>query len=228
LLYRHRDGSQSQVISQSVVRQMNGLLTDVVQVGTARKAQIGRPVAGKTGTTQDYRDAWFLGFAPQLVTGVWVGNDNYTPMKKVTGGTLPTQIWADYMKAALAGKSALPISQNIVYDTPEASPYDAYSSQEGVLTQPPVALEQQPFQPPLLDAGSVPASPVSSEPQVLIPPTPPAPAAPEDGVFDWYEKELNQGKKEEPIKDDTLIDKIYGTIKEGEVKYDYPNEKKRR
>ena len=79
-----------------------GLLRGVVEHGTGRAASLDRFAAGKTGTTQDYRDAWFVGFDDSLVVGVWVGNDNHSPMKGVTGGTLPAKIWKDFMQEANA------------------------------------------------------------------------------------------------------------------------------
>ncbi|HXV48470.1 MAG TPA: BA14K family protein, partial [Candidatus Binatia bacterium] len=79
-----------------------GLLRLVVTRGTGREADIRVPAAGKTGTSQNHRDAWFVGFTEPLIVGVWVGNDDETPMKKVTGGALPARIWRDFMTAALA------------------------------------------------------------------------------------------------------------------------------
>jgi membrane peptidoglycan carboxypeptidase len=79
---------------------MMDLLSSVVRNGTGRAAQLDLPVAGKTGTSQDYRDAWFVGFTPDLVVGVWVGNDDNSPMKGVTGGSLPATIWQDFVKSA--------------------------------------------------------------------------------------------------------------------------------
>lgn len=77
---------------------INRVLVDTVTSGTGQAAQLrGRDVGGKTGTTNDFRDAWFVGFIPDRVTGVWVGSDDYTPMKKVTGATLPARIWRDTM-----------------------------------------------------------------------------------------------------------------------------------
>ena len=64
----------------------------------------GWPVAGKTGTSQDFRDAWFVGFTSQLVTGIWLGNDDNTPTKRITGGGLPVEVWSQFMKAAHRGK----------------------------------------------------------------------------------------------------------------------------
>lgn len=82
-------------------RQLTHLLQEVVEGGTGRGAALnGETVAGKTGTSQDYRDAWFVGFTETLVAGVWVGNDDRTPMKSVTGGSLPAEIWKRFVAAA--------------------------------------------------------------------------------------------------------------------------------
>src|SRR5262249_38125795 len=84
-------------------------MQSVILSGTGKAAALDRPAAGKTGTSQDYRDALFIGFTADLVAGVWVGNDDNTPMGKVTGGTLPTRIWHDFMMAGGAGKPVLPL-----------------------------------------------------------------------------------------------------------------------
>ncbi len=107
-LYRRQGGANGAALSGSVVGMMNEMLMSVTTSGTGRGAQIGRPIAGKTGTTSDYKDAWFIGFTPQLVAGVWVGNDDNRPMKKVTGGMLPAMIWRGFMKDATA---KLPVEQ---------------------------------------------------------------------------------------------------------------------
>jgi penicillin-binding protein 1A len=83
-----------------------GLLRLVVRRGTGRAADLGDFAAGKTGTSQNYRDAWFVGFTEPLIAGVWVGNDDETPMRGVTGGDLPARIWKDFMTAALAEPEA--------------------------------------------------------------------------------------------------------------------------
>ena len=77
------------------------LLRAAVQSGTGRAARLDVPAFGKTGTTQDHRDAWFIGFAGDLAVGVWVGNDDHAPMNEVTGGTLPAQIWQSFVLDAL-------------------------------------------------------------------------------------------------------------------------------
>ena len=74
-----------------------------MQWGTGRAARLERPAAGKTGTSQDFRDAWFVGYTPDLVASVWVGNDDSKPMKGVTGGSLPAWIWKGFMIRALKG-----------------------------------------------------------------------------------------------------------------------------
>jgi penicillin-binding protein 1A len=81
-------------------REMMDLLEAVVQQGTGRAARLDRPVGGKTGTTNDYRDAWFVGFTTDFVVGVWCGNDDDSPMKGVVGGDVPAEIWHDFVAGA--------------------------------------------------------------------------------------------------------------------------------
>ena len=116
-LYDYTAQNSPRVISSENLGYMNRLMTRTVTQGTGRRAYIeGRQVAGKTGTTNDFRDAWFIGYAPDIVTGVWVGADDFTPMDKVTGGSIPALIWKDYMELALADmpKTALPTSNEPV------------------------------------------------------------------------------------------------------------------
>ena len=95
-------GERQRVIDERPLRYMNYMMTRVVEAGTGTRARInGRQIGGKTGTGNDYRDAWFVGFTPGIVTGVWVGNDNFTETARVTGGSLPADIWARFMPIAL-------------------------------------------------------------------------------------------------------------------------------
>jgi penicillin-binding protein 1A len=110
VLYRRSDVPAHRVIDQAVAANLAAMLAQTVQVGTGRAASIAWPAAGKTGTSQDYRDAWFIGFTRQYVTGVWIGNDNGAAMERVTGGGLPARIWADYMADAQLGLPALALS----------------------------------------------------------------------------------------------------------------------
>ena len=79
---------------------MAKMLERVIQTGTGRKAKLPFFAAGKTGTSQDYRDAWFVGFTDKYIAAVWVGNDDNSPMKKVGGSSLPAEIWRKVMLAA--------------------------------------------------------------------------------------------------------------------------------
>ncbi|MCZ6860077.1 MAG: PBP1A family penicillin-binding protein, partial [Alphaproteobacteria bacterium] len=103
VLYRRRGSGLGRVIAHRHVANMNDVLRSVIVWGTGKNAKINRPAAGKTGTSQDFRDAWFIGYTPDLVVGVWVGNDGSKPMKGVTGGSLPSWIWKGFMVRALKG-----------------------------------------------------------------------------------------------------------------------------
>ncbi len=104
LLYARKGSSNGRVVEPQYVAMMNSMLEQTLIVGTARKADLpGWEAAGKTGTSQDYRDAWFIGYTSQLVTGVWLGNDDNSPTKKASGANLPVEIWSGYMRDALKG-----------------------------------------------------------------------------------------------------------------------------
>jgi penicillin-binding protein 1A len=100
-----RDGPQPrQIIPASVASDMAGMMSHVVSEGTARRAALdGIPTAGKTGTTNNYRDAWFVGYTGNFTCAVWYGNDDYSPTNRMTGGSLPAQTWHDIMVAAHQG-----------------------------------------------------------------------------------------------------------------------------
>jgi penicillin-binding protein 1A len=108
VLYENTGAAAPRVISPEVVGMMNAMMQETVSGGTARKAAFDWPAAGKTGTSQKSRDAWFVGYTAKLTTSVWFGNDDDTPMKKVTGGALPVVAWHEFMAAAHEG---LPIAQ---------------------------------------------------------------------------------------------------------------------
>jgi membrane peptidoglycan carboxypeptidase len=95
--YREEASTSPTVVDASTRSEMLDLLSAVVRNGTGRAAQTSSVVGGKTGTTQENRDAWFIGFTPELIVGVWVGNDDHSPMKGVTGGDLPARIWRDFV-----------------------------------------------------------------------------------------------------------------------------------
>src|SRR6185437_1796810 len=103
-LYQSGGPDLGRIVDPAFVGMMNAMMQQTLLTGTAHKADLpGWRAAGKTGTSQDFRDAWFIGYTGALVTGVWLGNDDSSPMKKITGGSLPVEIWSRFMKAALQG-----------------------------------------------------------------------------------------------------------------------------
>jgi len=194
LIYGRITTGTSQILSSNVVAMINQMLIGVVTSGTGTGANIGRPIAGKTGTTSDYRDAWFVGFTPQLATGVWVGNDDNKEMKKVTGGNLPASIWREFMSKAMEGKPVQGIPSEITIDTTNTSlPWLNNTNPDGGLTGPTMntPLPTQNDQPVQDEAPDAPINTQSDEgalrpvnqpevihrpaPNVVAPQQPPAP-----------------------------------------------------
>jgi penicillin-binding protein 1A len=124
LLFRRDGGGTGRVISRDRLLMMNDMLSSVVSWGTGKAAQIDRPAAGKTGTSQDFRDAWFIGYTGEMVAGVWFGNDDGTPMEKVTGSGLPAQLWQRIMTRALEGVAP----QSLPGTVPSTAPSDAIAA----------------------------------------------------------------------------------------------------
>jgi penicillin-binding protein 1A len=123
LYERHGEGF-GQTISPRDLGAMNTMLRAVITQGTAKKAGLGDfEVAGKTGTSQDYRDAWFIGYSTYYVGGVWVGNDDNSPTKAVTGGSLPTTIWRDVMVEAHQNLSPQALPGEIDVQPEQPAPY---------------------------------------------------------------------------------------------------------
>lgn len=100
VLYEAKKARSSKVLNLNTAATMTAIMKTVITNGTGRAANIGKPAAGKTGTTDDSRDAYFIGFTPDVVTGVWVGNDDNSQMGGITGGTVPAIIWKDVMTVA--------------------------------------------------------------------------------------------------------------------------------
>jgi penicillin-binding protein 1A len=107
-IYRHEVDRSQVLVAPNVAAQMIDLLQTTVNTGTGRAAQIGRPVAGKTGTTSSSKDGWFLGFSSGLTTGVWMGRDDARPVGGLHGGTAPARAFAQFMRQAVANR---PIEQ---------------------------------------------------------------------------------------------------------------------
>jgi penicillin-binding protein 1A len=129
VLYAHPTDHQKSAISPQNSAEMARLMHETVATGTGRAARLGdRPVAGKTGTSQDFRDAWFVGFTADLVCGVWIGNDNSSPMKRATGGGLPARIFHAFMSGAEQNLPVRPLAGAAIaanLPPPEAAPAEA-------------------------------------------------------------------------------------------------------
>ncbi|HEX7757996.1 MAG TPA: PBP1A family penicillin-binding protein, partial [Caulobacteraceae bacterium] len=127
-LYSHGVGQPARqaVIGSPALQYMNQMLRGVLGPGgTGGRAKVaGYDLAGKTGTTSDYKDAWFVGYTGGFVAAVWVGKDDNTPMKRVTGGAAPAEIWHGFMAAALPRLQAQPIPGGVI-ETPAAGASDA-------------------------------------------------------------------------------------------------------
>jgi len=104
VLYQYQAPEPKPVIDPAIATEMTSLMYGVINGGTGTAASLGDvPAAGKTGTSSDWRDAWFMGYTGHFVTGVWIGNDDDTPTKHVTGGAMPARIWKSYMAWAQDG-----------------------------------------------------------------------------------------------------------------------------
>ena len=155
LVYEKQTVQSPQIVREPIVKMMNNMLISVTETGTGRGARFGRPIAGKTGTTSDYRDAWFMGFTPEVVTGVWVGNDDTAPMKKVSGGSLPASIWRQYMMNALKGVAVAQIPNQSDNGSGSLLPWFNATGSENNSNSSPKALQNTPAfatSPPVAEA----------------------------------------------------------------------------
>jgi penicillin-binding protein 1A len=113
LLYQHEADEGRVLVAPWVAAEMTDLLQSAVLSGTGRAAQIGRPVAGKTGTTTSNKDGWFIGFSSGLTTGVWMGRDDASPVGGLQGGTAPARAFHDFMTIAVANRPAEPFQTQV-------------------------------------------------------------------------------------------------------------------
>jgi penicillin-binding protein 1A len=205
-LYARRNSNFGRVIDPQYVAMMNQMMQETLQTGTARKAELpGWQAAGKTGTSQDWRDAWFLGYTSYLVAGVWLGNDDNSPTKKVSGGNLPVEIWSRFMKAAHEGVpvAALPVG---TWRSAEAPSSDASPAPPPNLTGSQIGTGGRGGRPPQ------PAPPPENfTPQARAVGPRGAPGANADGG-PVPPAEIPNAGRGPPARDKGLLDKLFGTL----------------
>jgi penicillin-binding protein 1A len=198
VLYQHRSDTSHVLVSPQVAAQMIDLLQTAVNTGTARAAQIGRPVAGKTGTTSSNKDGWFLGFSSGITTGVWMGKDNADALPGLQGGRSPAQAFAQYMKIAVAKR---PIEQFLTKVTlpewqlePDEEAYFGNVDEGHFVDENGLPIEA-PSDPTPQPAPPSPALPVRG-----LPPTIPAPdtEAPQQLDQKWIDGVLGRDGKPQP------------------------------
>ena len=137
-VWTRQSSGEGRVMSPENAAQVTSLMTEVVATGTGKAARLNeRPTAGKTGTTQDFRDAWFVGFTSDYVTGIWIGNDDNSPMVHATGGGLPAHIFHDFMEEAEADAPVRPLaalaSEPVAVEQPANAPEQKPSSFDELL-----------------------------------------------------------------------------------------------
>jgi penicillin-binding protein 1A len=113
VLYKHETDTSRVLVAPWVAAEMTDLMQSAVSAGTGRAAQIGRPVAGKTGTTSSNKDGWFLGFSSGLTTGVWMGRDDARPVSGLQGGRAPARAFAAFMSKAVADRPVEPFETEV-------------------------------------------------------------------------------------------------------------------
>jgi penicillin-binding protein 1A len=184
---------------------MNQMMQETLLTGTARKAALpGWQAAGKTGTSQDWRDAWFLGYTSYLVAGVWLGNDDSSPTRKVSGGNLPVEIWSRFMKAAHEG---VPVAglPGATWRSAEAQSPDASPTPPLNLTGSQIGTGGRGGRPPQ------PAPPPESfVPQARVMGPRGASGGGGDGLLP--PAEIPNGGRGPPARDRGLLDKLFGTL----------------
>jgi penicillin-binding protein 1A len=200
LLYTRKNASFGRVIDPQYVAMMNDMMQETLLTGTAHKAELpGWQAAGKTGTSQEWRDAWFVGYTSYLVAGVWLGNDDGAPTKKVSGGNLPVEIWSRFMKAAHQG---VPIA---------ALPSGVWRNAEAPAELAPPAPPPEPVGPPLAigRSGDGSAAAASAAPARR----PLAPAAASEGLIPPapIPNVGNDAPAAPPPRDKGLLSKLFGS-----------------
>jgi penicillin-binding protein 1A len=181
MLYQHESDDQRVLVAPWVAAEMTDLLQSAVLSGTGRAAQIGRPVAGKTGTTTSNKDGWFIGFSSGLTTGVWMGRDDAKPVGGLQGGTAPARAFHDFMNLAVANR---PVEQ---FETQVPMPDWQLTPEEELYGDQPVDANQMQ---PMVDENGMPLN-GPPQPQDQNNP-PPQPMIRPDGTGEPTQQELDQ------------------------------------
>ncbi len=182
-LYQHEASEERVLVAPWVAAEMTDLLQSAVLTGTGRAAQIGRPVAGKTGTTSSNKDGWFIGFSSGITTGVWMGRDDARPIGGLQGGTAPARAFHDFMVVAVARR---PVEQ---FETEVPMPDWQLEPEEEIWGLPPDELGLE----PLVDADGnplPPGQPMPGQPAVITPEGP--------GAEQWTDDVLQRGSERAP------------------------------
>ena len=215
VIYRHEVDRNRVLVAPYVAAQMTDLLQTTVNTGTGRAARIGRPVAGKTGTTSASKDGWFLGFSSGITTGVWMGRDDAKPIAGLHGGTAPARAFAQFMKVAVAKR---PIEQ---FETEVTLPeWQLESDEESYFGEPDTGVFLDENGNPIEDAQQPPAS--GDEPPIGI--EHPAPGYPEERPLSPPSEDRGQQL------DQDWIDRVIGrdpprrSPREAQPQDDRPNE----
>jgi penicillin-binding protein 1A len=192
LLYQRKGVSNGRVVDPTYVSMMNRMMLETLLTGTARKGEVpGWEAAGKTGTSQDFRDAWFIGYTSHLVAGVWLGNDDSSPTKKATGGNLPVEVWSRFMQVAHRNLPPQPLPGGIwrgagpfeglaaLTEPMPGAPIEVAPDRTGAIGRPPGAAPQQAWGAPQASPIEVGAAPGSRTPPADAMSSPyPAPSQP--------------------------------------------------
>jgi penicillin-binding protein 1A len=197
VLYSHEKGRTYQLVPDYVAAGITDLLQTAVNTGTGRAAQIGRPVAGKTGTTSSNKDGWFVGFSSGVTTGVWMGRDDARAVPGLQGGTAPARAFADFMREAVKGRAVQQFDTEVILPEWQLEPDEEwmygepgdeyyYVDEKGNLIEPaaPEASRGVPF--PVEGEELPPAGPRRPDARSPVPPGPgrPAPQAASDEFLD--------------------------------------------
>lgn len=195
-LYRHDASEQRVLVAPWVAAEMTDLLQSAVLTGTGRAAQIGRPVAGKTGTTTSNKDGWFIGFSSGLTTGVWMGRDDARPVAGLYGGTAPARAFHDFMSVAVANRPVEQFQTTVPMPDWNLEPEEQYMGDEYIdmNTAPLVDENGNPIPPP---GGYPPGYSQQQVPQGTLPPG--QQQQPPDGLSQqWLDNVLGNSRDRQP------------------------------